>query len=171
MATVGREHCCPANRGSDGFERWGTTAMLPKCGATECIEEDFQGRIGIHFMQGFAFVLEDFFACHVFVVQHATWPCRAYARPDPLVPAVLAVVRQKPGQRRWSDVRWPCRAVLPVFAVVSRWGQAGEKFQANHRPPGSAAGTRHMEKLRLRLGTSLGDKWTRLVTSLQFWIF
>ena len=60
MATVGREHCCPANRGSDGFERWGTTAMLPKCGATECIEEDFQGRIGTHFMQGFAFVLEDF---------------------------------------------------------------------------------------------------------------
>ena len=102
------------------------------------------------------------------------WPCRACVRPDPLamsLPAAPPVVRQKPGQRRWSDVRWPCRAVLPVFAVVSRWGQAGEKFQANHRPPGSAAGTRHMEKLRLRLGTSLGDKWTRLVTSLQFWIF
>ena len=34
--------------------------MLLKRGATECIEEDFQGRIGTHFMQGFAFVLEDF---------------------------------------------------------------------------------------------------------------
>jgi len=73
------------------------------------------------------------------------WPCRACVRPDPLamsLPAAPPVVRQKPGQRHWSDAQWPCHAVLPIFVVASRWGQAGDRFQANHHPPGLAAGTR-----------------------------
>ena len=43
--------------------------MLLQCCATKGIEQDFQGGVSADFMQGFTFVLEDFFACHVFGVQ------------------------------------------------------------------------------------------------------
>lgn len=50
--------------------------MLLKYSAAKGIQENFQRGVRADFVKGFALVLEDFFASHVFCIQHATF-CRA----------------------------------------------------------------------------------------------